>query len=74
MRYVIIPVNEITQKMINDSTQAPDLDYRKNNAGTKGILCYIGEKPASMSSYQDYSQEEIEAEILKAEWRLNMGE
>lgn len=66
--YVIIPVPELTQQMVDDCIETSIDTLRKNNDNSKCILKYEGTKPASISSYTDYTHAQMLTELEKAEW------
>lgn len=66
--YVVMLLSQVTDQMIDDCLETSRETLRLNNDGTKTILKYEGEKPASLTPYVEYDHDEI-LEILSApEW------
>ena len=67
-KYVIVPENQLTMKMIEDCLETDFNTLRWNVGHTKTVLKYEGAKPASISAYTDYTHAEILVEMAKEEW------
>lgn len=67
--YVIVPTGELTQQMIDDCIETSSDTLRRNDINTKCILKYEGSKPASITSYSDYTYEQILTELENSEWQ-----
>ena len=67
--YVIVPVAELTQQMVDDCIETSLDTLRRNNINTKTILKFEGSKPASISSYTDYTHAEMLIELENVEWQ-----
>ena len=57
--YAIVPINEVTQEMLDHCIQTSFDTLRRNLAGTQCVLKWEGDKPECLQSYQDYTNEEI---------------
>lgn len=57
--YAIIPINEITQEMIDYSVQTSMNSLRKNLAGTEAILKWHPPTPQYLEGYTTYTQNEM---------------
>jgi len=61
--YAIIPVNEVTQEMIDYCIQTSIETMRKNLAGTEAILKWYLPTPQYLEGYTQYAHSEILAII-----------
>ena len=67
--YVIIPVQQITQRIMGECLNTDFFSLRKSVDGTLAVLKYPeGPKPNSLAEYRHYSQQEILEELQKPEW------
>ena len=67
--YVIAPFVDVTQQMIDDCCETSFDTLRHSTQGVdRVILKWVGDTPASMVGYVQYSYAEILVEIAKPEW------
>lgn len=66
--YLIVPMSELTQQMVNDCVQTSMQTIRKNNDETECVLKYVDDEPASVAGYKNYKHKQILIELTKAEW------
>jgi hypothetical protein len=57
--YAIVPINEVTQEMVDYCIQTSFTTLRKNLAGTHAILKWNAPTPTYLESYVQYSHAEI---------------
>ena len=67
--YVIVPFVEVTQQMIDDTCETSFDTLRHTALGEdKIVLKWMGDTPASLVGYTQYSYSEILEEMGKPEW------
>ena len=67
-KYVIVDFPPTAQQL-EDAIQTSQSVLRKNQGSDKCILKYNTPKPASLSGIEDFTWNEIQAELEKAEWQ-----
>ncbi len=66
--YVILPVADATQGMVDDSVQTSLGTLRKSVDGTQCVLKYNLPQPASLSAYTELSRSAALVEMAKPAW------
>ena len=66
--YVIIPNDQISSQILKDCLETDFTTLRRSVDDTKAILKYVGTKPISMTSYQEYTYDQIIALTATSEW------
>ena len=63
LKYAIIPVNEVTQEMVDYCIQTSFATLRKNLDGTQAVLKWNAPTPSYLEIYSPYNLSEILAYI-----------
>ena len=67
--YVIVPFADVVQQMINDSSETEFSTLRHSIEGVDSVvLKWEGSTPASLSSYDQYTHDEILDEMATSTW------
>lgn len=67
-RYVIVSTANLNNEIISESLDKSFKTVRLNNDSTKAIVKFAGETPDIFKGLYQYNKEEIQTELLKAEW------
>ena len=69
--YIIIPLSDITQAMLNVCAEK-SIDKLRTSTIGNAILKWEGTAPAIFSSYTKYTHSEMLVKRLEAEWNPSM--